>query len=187
MRLQWGISEKKLFFLFLTTMGPWNSMFSQYFVILFRIFVDRLPSNFFLTQKRTLKRSSSPLLPSGVVNSFTEKQHTMHIWESENLSRFHQLSIASHQFKFYTVECFWKEWTTKKTMKKVFFRKLNLSSNIDSRALGRYFQRPGFLPQKPGKVARFRETSLNKRLSRTLISRRSFFFCLLYTSDAADE
>ena len=32
--------------IFWTTMSPWNPMFSQYFVILLRIFIDRLPSYF---------------------------------------------------------------------------------------------------------------------------------------------
>ena len=99
-------------------------MFSQYFVILPRTFIDRLPSNFFSEQKKKkmLKRSSSPLLSSGVLNSFTQKYHTMHIRESVTGSRFQQNSIAIHQFKRYTVACFWK----KKTMKKeVFFHKLN--------------------------------------------------------------
>ena len=44
---------KKTFFL--TTMGPWNSMFSQYFVILFRIFIDRLPSNFFEGKRKNVE------------------------------------------------------------------------------------------------------------------------------------
>ena len=38
--------DKNTFFSFLTTMGPLNLMFSQYFVTLL-IFIDRLPSNFF--------------------------------------------------------------------------------------------------------------------------------------------
>ena len=95
-------------------------MFPQYFVILLRIFVGRLPSNFFSEQKKMLKRSSSPLVSSGVLHSFAQKHHTMHIRESVTGSRFHQNSI--HQFKRYTIACFWEE----KTMKKeVFFHKLN--------------------------------------------------------------
>ena len=54
-------------------MSPWNPMFSQYFVILLRIFIDRLPSYFRLPnyfffwrkkkkKKGMLKWSSSPLL-----------------------------------------------------------------------------------------------------------------------------
>ena len=82
-----------------------------------------------------------------------------------------------------------KKSQNKKDDSKSVFPQIKLSSNIDSRAVERYFQRPGFLLQKPGKVARFRETSLNERLSRTPIWRPSyfffiyllfFFFCILF-------
>ena len=71
-----------------------------------------------------LKRSSSPLLSSGVLNSFTQKHHTMHIRESVTGSRFHQNSIAIHQFKRYTVACFWKK---KNHEKRSFFPQIKLS------------------------------------------------------------
>ena len=80
-------------------------MFSQYFVILLRIFIDRLPSNFF------------SLLSSGVLNSYTQKHHTINIRESVTGSRLHQNSIAIHQFKRFTVACFWG----KKKHEKRFF------------------------------------------------------------------
>ena len=73
----------------------------------------RIP--FFLTRKKKkrkmLKRSSTLCYrSSGVVNSFTQEQHLMHIRVSVTLSRFHQNPLAIHQFKRYTVHaCFWKK------------------------------------------------------------------------------
>ena len=135
-------------------------MFSQYFVILLRIVIDRLPSYFRLPnyliiwrkkkkKKKKKKKEcwSDPLAlcyrSSGVVNSFTQEQHLRHIRVSVTLSRFHQNSVAIHQFKRYTVRArFWK-----KTIKK------EVSSNIDFRAVWRFFQHPAFLsfPKSQGK------------------------------------
>ena len=53
-----------LFFFFVITMGLWNSMFLQYFVVLFLIFIDWLPCIFFQfwIPLKKLKRSCSSLI-----------------------------------------------------------------------------------------------------------------------------
>ena len=96
------------------------------------------------------------------MNSFTQEQHLMHIRVSVTLSRFHQNPLAIHQFKRYTVRAyFWKKTIKKRSV----LPKIKLSSNIDFRAVWRFFQHPAFLSQKPGKVARFHETGILQPLS----------------------
>ena len=48
-------------------MSPWNPMFSQYFVILLRIFIDRLPSyfrlpNYFFFWRKKKKKNVEAIL-----------------------------------------------------------------------------------------------------------------------------
>ena len=52
-----------------------------------------------------------------------------------------------------------------KNEKKSIFPQIKLSSNIDFRAVWRFFKYRAFPFQKPGKVIRFHETSLNDQLS----------------------
>ena len=70
-----------------------------------------------------LKRFSSPLLSSGVLNSFTQKHHTMHIRESVTGSRFHQIKMQLLFINLNTIRSHVSGKKKKRLKKKFFFPK----------------------------------------------------------------